>query len=458
MTFPEFPEFFDAIRGYEPMPWQNALAEHVISHGRLPDAVAVPTGLGKTSAILVHLYALAHDVHLHGPRKRTFPLRVFHAVERRVVVDEASSLAEMAATRINDKNANTDQVLGPVRRALQSLIPEPMRSFEPVVSTATLHGGRRIPHDWLRPVGAQLVCATVTQVASRALFRGVGVSQRMHPMHAAVTGMDRVILVDEPHLSVPAIVALQHAEKVQRDGAVVIGDDARSPVPTVPVGQTVMLGATPPDGVSVDTTLGITDADREHEVAGPRLRAARELVLQRSSRSGDAVLAAALAAAAAEAHQRDIGRDSLCRGGDNGVLVFCNTVSLARAVYEAVAGKVKHATLVHGRMRPGDRTLDGIGRGSVTVTTQALEVGADFDGFEVITQVASLSALIQRAGRCNRRGLLPAATVRVLAAGKLDDGTKAVYGGEKGEAVAVLTALEAITADVRGTRLVVQSL
>ncbi|BBY54094.1 type I-U CRISPR-associated helicase/endonuclease Cas3 [Mycobacterium koreense] len=458
MSFPSFDEFFTAVLGYAPFPWQRRLADFVVAHREFPDSVTAPTGLGKTSAMLAHTYALAHDVAHNGVKGRSYPLRFFHAVERRVVADDASETAEAIAAAVNGADSS-DPVLGPIRAALEALVPEEFRDFEPVIAVGAFHGGRRDAGDWLRPIGAVIACATVTQVASRFFFRGVTVSQTMLPMHAAVVGMDSVVAVDEPHLSVPAITAMRQAATVQRDGALIrsgVGDEPPVPLPTVPVSQVVMLGATPPAGVELGTACGIDDEDRAHPVAGRRIRAAKTLQLhQAEARQGDQ-LVGSIAAVALDAAERDLARGDDPVGGTDGILVFCNSVGMARAVYAKLLKSTTKTdiavSLIHGKMRSGDRADQPVARGVITVTTQALEVGADFDGFEVITQPCSLSALVQRAGRCNRRGDMPAAQV-VMVAGPppkktttvkdrmkgagLDEATRAIYGELVGEPITI---------------------
>lgn len=428
--FPDFAEFFRAVTAddngprFDPLPWQAAAAERYVADGRLPDAITVPTGMGKTSVMLVHLYALALDVHRHGPAGRTVPLRCFHLVERRVVVDEAARTAKRAADAVDQ--ARRGDTLWPVREALVQLIPPPMRGFEPIVATESLHGRRprrADPRAWLRPVGALLVTATVTQVVSRALFHGVGVSWRMAPMHAAIAGMDRLVLVDEPHLSVPGVTALRESEAVQRAAPVSLG---------VRVGQTVTLGATIPEELlAAGNRLDINAADRAHPVASRLLNAPRTLrfhtVTPATGTAAHTAVEKAMARGAAEAYRADRVRGDDAAAGDAGVLVFCNTVAATRRIADLLDKAKTPMRVVHGRFREGDQQVR-IDRDAVTVATQTLEVGADLDGVHVITQCPSLAALVQRAGRCNRRGRLATAFVDVYAAGAVDPGTAAVYG------------------------------
>ena len=100
--------------------------------------------------------------------------------------------------------------------------------------------------------------------------------------------------------------------------------------------------------------------------------------------------------------------------------MIVNRVVTARAVYKALQERHTDATveLVIGSMRPIDRDRQserlrkavGPDRPVVTtqtsfvVSTQCLEVGADYDFDALITECASLDALRQRFGRLNRGG------------------------------------------------------
>lgn len=55
--------YFRDLTGSDPYPWQERLYGHLLD-GHLPDALPLPTGLGKTSAVLLYLLALAHGAPL----------------------------------------------------------------------------------------------------------------------------------------------------------------------------------------------------------------------------------------------------------------------------------------------------------------------------------------------------------------------------------------------------------
>ena len=72
---------FDEIVGYPPFPWQRELHAAFVE-GKIPDAVDVPTGLGKTLAVLLFLLARLNNPEL--------PTRVVYVVDRRAIVDQTA--------------------------------------------------------------------------------------------------------------------------------------------------------------------------------------------------------------------------------------------------------------------------------------------------------------------------------------------------------------------------------
>ena len=77
---------FRALTGCEPYRWQRRLYEQWLAKGETPDAVDVPTGLGKTMVMALWLVARAGCANL--------PRRLVYVVDRRAVVDQATEEAE----------------------------------------------------------------------------------------------------------------------------------------------------------------------------------------------------------------------------------------------------------------------------------------------------------------------------------------------------------------------------
>lgn len=90
------------------------------------------------------------------------------------------------------------------------------------------------------------------------------------------------------------------------------------------------------------------------------------------------------------------------------VLIVANTVRGAVRVYELIKKAMQHANviLLHGKLTTGDRELrEGElfrRKACVIVSTQVVEAGFDLDASLLITELAPLDSLIQRAGRVAR--------------------------------------------------------
>src|SRR5882724_7589255 len=86
----------------EPFPWQEDLFLR-FCNGEIPKDIVLPTGCGKTSAMLVWLLALAHQAR-NGPQEISLPRRLVWVVNRRVVVDQATDEAENLQRRLKDES------------------------------------------------------------------------------------------------------------------------------------------------------------------------------------------------------------------------------------------------------------------------------------------------------------------------------------------------------------------
>src|SRR5436309_11833769 len=83
---------FHQLTQRQPYKWQERLLCRWFIESRIPDAVDIPTGLGKTAAMALWLATLAVGVKL--------PLRLIYVVDRRTVVDQASEEADKLASAL----------------------------------------------------------------------------------------------------------------------------------------------------------------------------------------------------------------------------------------------------------------------------------------------------------------------------------------------------------------------
>ena len=376
----EFSEFYEAVHGRSPFPWQERLAARALA-GEWPETIAVPTGCGKTSVIDVAVFALAAQAGMPA-RERTARLRTFFVVDRRLVVDDVSRHAEDLASAIEEKSE------------LQWIKDQLLRFGGPsALHTAVLRGGMYRSDTWADVPNQPLVCvSTVDQVGSRLLFRGYGISDSRRPVHAGLVGSDSLMIVDEAHLSKPFLDTLRWVERYQE------GDWRKELV--APGLKFVQMSAT---AGGSEEKFELDAADYGSESLRPRLEAEKRAALKECGN---------VAEAAAEEAVR------LAKGGADVVGVVLNTVAAARAVYEELKTKGE-AILLTGRIRPYDRDalleeyLDRMkagrtresGRRLFVAATQTVEVGADLDFDALVTEAAALDALRQRFGRLNRLGL-----------------------------------------------------
>ena len=98
------------------------------------------------------------------------------------------------------------------------------------------------------------------------------------------------------------------------------------------------------------------------------------------------------------------------------VMVVCNTVFKAQEIYQKVADKLSEkgipVFILHSRFLPEDRsriegemkTVFNDRKCGCLVTTQVCEVGLDFSCDIMLTEVAPPDSLVQRIGRCARKG------------------------------------------------------
>ncbi|MBN2056202.1 CRISPR-associated helicase Cas3', partial [bacterium] len=94
-------------------------------------------------------------------------------------------------------------------------------------------------------------------------------------------------------------------------------------------------------------------------------------------------------------------------------LVVVNTIKRAMVLHDEIKKRTSAAELllIHSRYRPGDRQAvvkklllpPGLS-GRIAVTTQVIEAGVDISAATLFTEIAPWPSLVQRFGRCNRRG------------------------------------------------------
>lgn len=391
----DFDSAFKALTGHPPFRWQRRLFDEELSRGKLPDAVDIPTGLGKTAVMAVWLLARAAGAPL--------PRRLIYVVDRRAVVDQATDYA--GAFR---RNLEKLPELASVRRGLRL---EGRR-----LPISTLRGRHVDNREWLEdPAGPAIVVGTVDMIGSRLLFEGYGVSRRMRPCAAGLTGCDTLVMLDEAHLSRPFERLLKAIAAEQRGAGMFAGTAASAALP--PPLRVLPLSATL-GGDSGTAPFGLCDGDREDIEVRKRLDAVKALTIEELE--GGARLEDTLAERAWKIAQEASGAGRPAR-----VLIYCDRRETAEKVEERLRKRAKAERIearpilfvggrrVHEREEAAQALKDyGLIAGDRTpppapvfvAATSAGEVGVDLDADHMVCDLVAWERMVQRLGRVNRRG------------------------------------------------------
>ena len=397
---PTFSEFFMALWGDGPFPWQTMLAARVAG-GRWPVALDLPTASGKTACMDIAIWALARQAD-RSVAERTAPRRIWFVVDRRIVVDEAHDRAAWIARKL--KTA-TDGPLAVVANRLKDI-----GGTGRPLAIARLRGGVLRDDGWARlPPQPAVITSTVDQFGSRLLFRGYGRSHLTAPIFAGLAAHDSLILLDEAHCSVPFLQTLRAVERLRGEKW------AEKPIRT-PFASAILSATPPPD---IPKTNIFPGRDRAQALDHPVLHARRDaskpaeliLIRNRKGRPRDPLVDNAV----------ERTRCYLIEHGKRRIAIILNRVRTAANVasrLRADLGDSVDVVLLTGRLRPFERDClverwkpflrakspDEPERPVALVSTQCIEVGADFSFDALVTEAASLDALRQRFGRLNRLG------------------------------------------------------
>lgn len=425
-----FGECFQALWGFRPFAWQQALAKRVMENIEQPwpEAIALPTAAGKTACIDIAVFALAAQAtRLSDGCAITAPRRIFFVVDRRIIVDEAYARAERLAGKLaNAKTGILKGVADALRLIAHGDSDGPWQAEQPL-TVHTLRGASYRSDSWARsPLQPAVIASTVDQIGSRLLFRTYGRGPGMWPVFAGLTANDSLILLDEAHCAQPFLETLQAIQRYHN----------WSRVPLRRSFHPVVLSATPPAGLdSVFKDDSAQSKDPDHPLGRRQLARKPALVEQvdavkgkNATRNFAKVLAEKAESLAEESKARNSGKNPA-------VVVFANRVATARAVRDYLI--VNHrgsVTLLTGRMRGIDKSKvvaaleklqlassesgnRELGTAHFVIATQTLEVGADLDFDALVTECAPLDSLRQRFGRLNRMGRTIAVHAAILLRG-----------------------------------------
>jgi len=403
----QFPAGFRALTTFPPLRWQTRLFEMLVA-GDIPEACDLPTGLGKTSIIPIWLLALAGQA--SRPDGPVLPRRLVYIVDRRTVVDQATTLVRGIRERLLDPDRPDWQEHTATLHAIRAQLTDLCATTSEPLAVSTLRGELADNGEWkVDPARPAIVIGTVDMIGSRLLFSGYGDGRYGRAHHAGLLGQDALIVHDESHLSPAFTAVLRSVENEQRrehERALAAG------FPTRPV-RVLDLSATARDRHGGGIRLALTGEDELDPIVRARLDAAKWLRLHSVETGADARLPGLLADLALQ-HDGDAVK----------VLVYVRNPQTALQVAGTITrrlgkGSDERVALLTGTIRGHERDLlvsthpvyqafldpeRSVLQTVYLVSTSAGEVGIDIDADHMVCDLTTLDALIQRLGRVNRRG------------------------------------------------------
>lgn len=377
-----YEEFFKKTTGHQaPFPYQEQLAEEP-----WPDLLDVPTGLGKTAAVvLAWLWKRgwrngARDVDAEPET----PRRLVYCLPMRVLVEQTVANIERWLKALN-------------------LYGNP---GDGKVSVKVLMGGEDDLKSWAEyPEEDIILVGTQDMLLSRALMRGYGMSRYQWPIHFALLHNDCLWVFDEVQLMGAGLATSTQLDAFRREFP--LARNSRSLWVSATLNRDWL--ATIDMQPHLDALTRHTIGDTDRKLAGDRLNAAKQLMQAPISLTKEANNKTGLG------HYLQALRDLILENHNINAqtLVIVNRVERAQRLFQLLSEERegKHDLLIHARFRAAERAEQARRlreepppKDRIIVATQAIEAGVDISSKILVTELAPWSSLVQRFGRCNRYG------------------------------------------------------
>lgn len=335
-----------------------------------PEIVNVPTGMGKTAAVILSW------LHKRAEKDPDTPRRLVYCLPMRVLVEQ---------TVIN------------ARRWVDNIVASGMIEASNKPTVHVLMGGDA-DIDWdMYPEGDAILIGTQDQLLSRALNRGYAMSRFRWPVHFGLLNNDCLWVFDEVQLMGSGLSTSTQLQAFRYNFGTVL--------PCRSIWMSATLDKSWLDTVDFKrftgkmVELGLGDEDvANNESLNKRFQALKP-ISKADCPAEDFNKIAQLILDSHKPYTR--------------TLVVLNKVKRALAVYDNVKkmNPLAELTPLHSRFRLEDRArslsklLDPPpAEGTICISTQVVEAGVDVSATTLITDLAPWASLVQRFGRCNREG------------------------------------------------------
>lgn len=356
-----------------------AYQKHLALAADFPALLNVPTGAGKTAAVLgAWLWR-----RLHNPA--SVGRRLIYCLPMRTLVEQTERVASDAIKHLAASDA-------PLKDAVEK------GSF----AVHKLMGGDASDEWDTHPERECIIVGTQDMLLSRALNRGYAMSRYRWAFQFGLLNNDTLWVFDEVQLMSEGLAASTQLqamrEKIETFGA------CRSLWMSATLDREWLKTIDFREQVPKLEQVGLSDEDRRTPVLAKRLHARKDLAPAPTI----CRMPEGLARFALENHM-----------AGTQTLVVVNRVARARETFVALENECAKLSsspelkLIHSRFRPHDRKLwdDFLNEkpseavaDRIVVATQVVEAGLDISSRLLITDLAPYASLVQRFGRCNRAG------------------------------------------------------
>jgi CRISPR-associated endonuclease/helicase Cas3 len=389
---PGFDRFFIGATSHEPFDYQRRLAGWDSGTACQSQLINIPTGLGKTAAVV-----LAWLWNRVQPQNSKWPRRLVYCLPMRALVEQTER--EIRTWILRLAREHTEPGEGSQLRWLAL--------HSPII----LMGGEDAREWDIHPDQPAILIGTQDMLLSRALNRGYGMSRYRWPMHFGLLNNDCLWVMDETQLMGVGVETSAQLDGFRHGGK----------MPTFGACPTWWMSATldetrfatvdhPKPAPQLELSAGERAVGRPKELfEAKKVVAPCPLTLSAATKDD---YTKRLATLIHERHQALLQKP---HPSGTLTLVVLNRVSRSREVYDALVGGKKplcdssqvKVALIHSRFRQPDRQRHEailFGEGDrIVIATQAVEAGVDVSARLLVTELAPWSSLVQRMGRCNRR-------------------------------------------------------
>ena len=371
----KYNDFFQHVTRNAPFDYQKRLGTEP-----WPDILDIPTGLGKTAAVVVAWLWKRCQLDPDTPR------RLVYCLPMRVLVE---------------------QTKGNVETWLERVAPLFKQQGMATPAVYLLMGGE-VEEEWeSHPEQDSILIGTQDMLLSRALMRGYGMSRYKWPVHFGLLHNDALWVFDEIQLMGAGLATSAQLEAFRRRFQ--LARPSRSLWVSATINSAWLATVDMRPHLEAACQLKLTPAEKEMPQVKERRAAIKHLAKATTALTADNKQAVKEYAQALSAEVL-----SRHRAG-NTTLAVLNTVERAQQLVAELDSRKPEAeiVLIHSRFRPQDRarlnatlakTPAAEGPGRIIVASQAVEAGVDMTSRVLFTELAPWSSLVQRFGRCNRYG------------------------------------------------------